>query len=102
MGVIRIPGSFPFRFEPRVPACPSILLKYYQGSSSAYIIADTGCQRQVAGEGWHAQKRREVEPLCAIEFPDTYLVLARPWEAKEGLCILPLLPPSLWLCVWAA
>ncbi|CAE7884955.1 unnamed protein product, partial [Symbiodinium necroappetens] len=31
-------------FEPSVPVGPSILLQYYQGSSSAYIIADTGCQ----------------------------------------------------------
>ncbi|OLP93808.1 hypothetical protein AK812_SmicGene24243 [Symbiodinium microadriaticum] len=54
-------------FEPCIPPNPSVLLQYYQGSSSSYIIADTGCQRQVAGEGWHLQKCQEIEPLLRLE-----------------------------------
>ena len=49
---------------------PTILLQTCEGASSAYMIADTGCQRQVAGAEWHVQKAHEIEPLSRIEFPD--------------------------------
>ncbi|CAE7214864.1 unnamed protein product [Symbiodinium necroappetens] len=80
-------------FEPvtSVPTSPSILLQYYQGDSSAYIIADTGCQRQVAGEGWHAQKRFEIEPLCRLEYPDVCKFSFGPSDAltSQGRYVYP-------------
>eukprot|EP00439_Symbiodinium_sp_Y106_P005894 s12221_g1.t1 len=57
-------------FEPKVHRAPSVLLQYCEGQCSAYIIADTGCQRQVAGKAWHDQKVREIHPLWRLEFPD--------------------------------
>ena len=71
-------------FEPRITKSPSILLQYYQGSSSAYIIADTGCQRQVAGESWHAQKCLEVDPLCRLVYPDMCKFSFGPSEALQS------------------
>ncbi|CAE7560935.1 GIP [Symbiodinium sp. CCMP2456] len=78
-------------FEPSVPVGPSILLQYYQGSSSAYIIADTGCQRQVAGAGWHAQKCREIQPLQRLEYPDMCKFSFGPSEAlaSQGRFVYP-------------
>ncbi|CAE7806594.1 RE1, partial [Symbiodinium necroappetens] len=80
-------------FEPftSVPKNPSILLQYYQGDSSAYIIADTGCQRQVAGEGWHVRKRSEIEPLCRLEYPDVCKFSFGPSDAltSQGRYVYP-------------
>ena len=57
-------------FEPKVDRPPNVLLQYCEGPCSAYIIADTGCQRQVAGKAWHDQKALEILPLKRLEFPD--------------------------------
>ncbi|CAE7864917.1 unnamed protein product, partial [Symbiodinium necroappetens] len=57
-------------FEPKIARSPSVLLQYCEGPCSAYIIADTGCQRQVAGQAWHDQKAQEIRPLKRLEFPD--------------------------------
>ena len=58
-------------FEAKITRSPSVMLQYHDGYSSAYLIADTGCQRQVAGQAWHAQKSHEVQPLSCQKFPDT-------------------------------
>ena len=49
---------------------PSVLLQYASGDSSAFIIADTGCQRQVAGTDWRVRKAREIQPLQSIKYSD--------------------------------
>ena len=54
-------------FEAKMFRQPSCLLQYCEGQSFAYMIADTGCQRQVAGDGWHAL---EISPLKPVKHPD--------------------------------
>ena len=44
-----------------VPRPPSIMLSTCMDAS--YLIADTGCQRQVAGVKWHEQRVHEILPL---------------------------------------
>ena len=53
-----------------LPREPCVLLQYCQGYSAAYVIADTGCQRQVAGSVWHSQKASEIQPLQRLSYPD--------------------------------
>ncbi|CAE7733599.1 unnamed protein product [Symbiodinium sp. CCMP2592] len=36
---------------------------------ASFLIADTGCQRQVAGSAWHAQKASEILPLERLFAP---------------------------------
>ena len=35
------------------------------------MIADTGCQRQVAGRRWHEARCKSIEPLQSLKFPDS-------------------------------
>ena len=53
-----------------IPKQPAVLLRYATGDNSAFIIADTGCQTQVAGKEWRARKAQEILPLQAPKFPD--------------------------------
>ena len=57
-------------YGPKLLQQPSVLLQYASGDSSAFIIADTGCQRQVAGTDWHVRKALEIQPLQAVKHPD--------------------------------
>ncbi|CAE7948772.1 unnamed protein product [Symbiodinium sp. KB8] len=50
---------------------PLILLNYHNCQNAAFMIADTGCQRQVAGQAWRTQKALEVKPLQAIALDDS-------------------------------
>ncbi|CAE7226683.1 unnamed protein product [Symbiodinium sp. CCMP2592] len=52
----------------RVPRPPSIMLSTCEDAS--YMIADTGCQRQVAGSVWHQQKCSEILPLVPLRFEE--------------------------------
>ena len=51
-----------------VPRPPSIMLSTCDDAS--FLIADTGCQRQVAGSMWHKQKQTELLPLRPLHFPE--------------------------------
>ncbi|CAE7400233.1 FMN2 [Symbiodinium sp. KB8] len=51
----------------QVPRPPSILLSTCEDAS--FLIADTGCQRQVAGHKWHVQKQSELQ-LVPLRFPE--------------------------------
>ena len=44
---------------------PKVLLQYVD-ADAALMIADTGCQRQVAGHAWHTQRAQEIAPLQPI------------------------------------
>ena len=46
-------------------------LVQYADTDAALMIADTGCQRQVAGKSWHAQRQQEIQPLVALEFGES-------------------------------
>ena len=48
---------------------PKVLIQY-SDQDAALMIADTGCQRQVAGKLWHEQRQREILPLQAPSFPE--------------------------------
>ena len=50
---------------------PSVLLNYHNFQNAAFMIADTGCQRQVAGQAWHNQKALEIKPLQALALDDS-------------------------------
>lgn len=45
-----------------IPPNPRVLLQYAD-KEAHLMIADTGCQRQVAGRLWHEQRQREILPL---------------------------------------
>ena len=45
-----------------IPPNPRVLLQYAD-KDAFLMIADTGCQRQVAGRLWHEQRQREILPL---------------------------------------
>ena len=81
----RLPPLSEFEPQPKRYKTPNVLLQYCQGQSSAYAIADTGCQRQVAGEAWHQQKVSEIAPLCRAEYPDKCKFSFGPNEAVESL-----------------
>ncbi|CAE7242540.1 RE1 [Symbiodinium natans] len=51
-----------------VPRPPSIMLSTC--SDASFLIADTGCQRQVAGTKWHEQHMLEIQPLKRLRFPE--------------------------------
>eukprot|EP00435_Cladocopium_sp_Y103_P045359 s257_g13.t1 len=53
-----------------IPSNPRVLLQY-AGSDAALMIADTGCQRQVAGSSWHLNGQRDVHPLQVQSCPET-------------------------------
>ncbi|CAE7420471.1 luxQ, partial [Symbiodinium microadriaticum] len=50
-----------------IPRPPSVLLSTCDDAS--FLIADTGCQRQVAGRKWHAQRQHELQ-LMPNRFPE--------------------------------
>ena len=52
-----------------IPSNPRVLLQY-AGSDAALMIADTGCQRQVAGSSWHLNRQRDVHPLQVQTCPE--------------------------------
>ena len=52
----------------KVPRPPSIMLSTCEDAS--FLIADTGCQRQVAGSVWHHQKCSELQPLVPLRFEE--------------------------------
>ncbi|CAE7832499.1 unnamed protein product [Symbiodinium sp. CCMP2592] len=52
-----------------VPRPPSVLLSKCEDAS--YMIADTGCQRQVAGSVWHQQRQIETLFLCPLRYAES-------------------------------
>ena len=64
---VQAAGDFICASDP-FPRNPHVLLQYHDCCNSAYMIADTGCQRQVAGQGWHDQKMQEILPLKGSSF----------------------------------
>ena len=53
----------------QIPRPPSIMLSTC--SDASYMIADTGCQRQVAGSVWHQQRHSEIVPLSPLRNDET-------------------------------
>ena len=51
-----------------VPRPPPIMLSTCHDAS--FLIADTGCQRQVAGTSWHEQKQSELQPHLRMSYPE--------------------------------
>ena len=49
---------------------PKIMLQSTE-IDGGLMIADTGCQRQVAGSAWHVSQQNHIKPLKVVEFPDT-------------------------------
>eukprot|EP00435_Cladocopium_sp_Y103_P039387 s1919_g10.t1 len=45
-----------------IPPTPKVLIQY-ANQEAFLMIADTGCQRQVAGLAWHLQRQKEIYPL---------------------------------------
>ena len=45
-----------------IPQAPKVLIQY-ANKEAFLMIADTGCQRQVAGLAWHLQRQKEIYPL---------------------------------------
>ena len=78
----------------RVPLQPSILLQHATGDSSAFSIADTGCQRQVAGKGWHLRKAQEILPLQACKFTDRCRFSFGPGPPLPCLVVVALWTPG--------
>jgi len=48
---------------------PKVLIQYAH-TDAALMIADTGCQRQVAGSRWHSERQREISPLEVIPYTE--------------------------------
>ena len=48
---------------------PMALIQYAK-TDATLMIADTGCQRQVAGVGWHKQRQFEMQPLFPLQRHD--------------------------------
>ena len=51
--------------EATIPDNPRVLLQF-ANHDAALMIADTGCQRQVAGRAWHECRAREIAPLQPV------------------------------------
>ena len=49
---------------------PQILLQNVSRVEGGIMIADTGCQRQVAGRKWHVAQQKNIQPLKAVSFED--------------------------------
>ena len=49
---------------------PQILLQNVSKVEGGIMIADTGCQRQVAGKRWHMVQQKNIQPLQAVPFED--------------------------------
>ena len=49
-----------------IPSNPEVLIQY-ANQDAFLMIADTGCQRQVAGRQWHNQRQQEISPLEALK-----------------------------------
>ncbi|CAE7804420.1 GIP [Symbiodinium necroappetens] len=95
---------------------PSILLNYHNFQNAAFMIADTGCQRQVAGQAWRTQKALEVKPLQAIALDDSCHFSFGPGRPlrSQGRFVYPvdigselltplvrcLMPSPTWLISW--
>ena len=52
-----------------IPHNPAIMLQYAK-HDAALMIADTGCQRQVAGVQWHEHRSTEILPLKPLPLPE--------------------------------
>ena len=50
---------------------PQILLQSMNDVEGGMMIADTGCQRQVAGSRWHEIRQRSIQPLTPVKFHDS-------------------------------
>ena len=50
---------------------PQILLQTVSDVEGGMMIADTGCQRQVAGQRWHEVRCKSIEPLQPLKFHDS-------------------------------
>ena len=48
---------------------PKVLVQY-ANTGAALMIADTGCQKQVAGRSWHEQRQRDLHPLKTIPYKE--------------------------------
>ena len=72
---------------------PSVLIQYADVDATL-MIADTGCQRQVAGVGWHRKRQLEILPLeahrhveqCTFSFgPNAGVPSSCRWSYPAGL-----------------
>ena len=52
-----------------IPSNPEVLIQY-ANQDACLMIADTGCQRQVAGRSWHNQRQQEISPLQPLRCPE--------------------------------
>lgn len=52
-----------------IPSNPEVLIQY-ANQDAFLMIADTGCQRQVAGRSWHNQRHQEISPLQPLRCPE--------------------------------
>ena len=50
---------------------PQILLQSVNDVEGGMMIADTGCQRQVAGSRWHEIRQRSIQPLTPVKYHDS-------------------------------
>ena len=62
-------GNYSEDYDVGILPNPKIMLQYVD-VDAAVMIADTGCQRQVAGRAWHERRCHEIEPLFAIPFKE--------------------------------
>ncbi|CAE7250405.1 TY5A [Symbiodinium natans] len=72
-----------------IPRPPSIFLSTC--SDASFLIADTGCQRQVAGHMWHQQRQSEMLPLKPLHFPEVCKFSFGPTEGmpSQGRFLYP-------------
>ena len=55
----------------KISRTPHVLLQYHASTNSAYMIADTGCPRQVADKRGTIKRSRKSNPFCARRFRTT-------------------------------
>ena len=60
-------GDYKFEYHSGILSNPKVLIQY-ANTDAALMIADTGCQRQVAGKKWHLQRQHEILPLKTIPY----------------------------------
>ena len=63
---------------------PQILLQSVLDVEGSTMIADTGCQRKVAGFRWHGIQQENVKSLKAVQFGDTCTFSFRPHEGMPA------------------
>lgn len=63
---------------------PQILLQSVLDVEGSTMIADTGCQRKVAGFRWHGIQQENIKSLKAVQFGDTCTFSFRPHEGMPA------------------